>query len=135
MSCLSRCAVRRYSAPSGKTDHFGSTVLSTNLQPYHRDIFVLLLTRLTGAKTEKFTQGFIRTIFLPIALRKPGLGASEVYQNIEALQAGFFSKMLEKILPDIQKTPAKDRKTIMVGLACLLTKCEAMLTAPGVAAW
>jgi hypothetical protein len=47
----------------------------------------------------------------------------------------FFSKMLEKTLPDIQKTPAKDRKLVMVGLTCLLTKSEKMLSAPGVNAW
>jgi exportin-2 (importin alpha re-exporter) len=43
--------------------------------------------------------------------------------------------MLEKMLPDIQKTPAKDRKVVMIGLAVLLTQSEKMLTPPGINAW
>ena len=61
---------------------------SEALQPYLNDFFVLLLTRLTQSKTEKFSQAFIRTIMLPIAISKPGLGADEIYGHVESLQAG-----------------------------------------------
>ena len=37
-------------------------------------------------------------------------------------------------MPDIQKTPPKDRKIVTIGLANLLTKSQQML-GPGVAAW
>lgn len=43
--------------------------------------------------------------------------------------------MLERILPEVQKAPVKDRKTVLVGLAVLLTKSERMLQQPSVNAW
>lgn len=46
-----------------------------------------------------------------------------------------FAKMLERILPEVQKTPLKDRKTVLVGLAVLLTKSQSMLQQPSVNAW
>jgi hypothetical protein len=42
--------------------------------------------------------------------------------------------MFQKILPDVQRTPAKDRKIVMAGLAVLLTQSQYMLT-EGVSAW
>lgn len=74
--CLSCFLLRKVLACS---DHLG---------PYVRDIFVLLFTRLTSAKSDRFMQAFCRTFFIPLAIRKPGLGPDELYQHVESLQAG-----------------------------------------------
>jgi len=42
--------------------------------------------------------------------------------------------MFQKILPDVQRTAAKDRKIVMAGLAVLLTQSQYMLT-EGASAW
>lgn len=39
------------------------------------------------------------------------------------------------MLPDLQKTPARDRKIVAVGLSRLLTQSQRMLVAPFVAQW
>ena len=80
-----------------------SAILSRreHLQPYLKDIFVLLLTRLTQSKTEKFTQAFIKAVMLPLAMRKPGLGPDVIYSHVEALQAGCVHTSGGSSLPEL----------------------------------
>lgn len=61
---------------------------SEALAPYIKEIFVLLFTRLTSAKSERYMQAFIRAFLIPLAIRKPGLGPDELYQHVESLQQG-----------------------------------------------
>ncbi|KAK9897295.1 putative importin-alpha export receptor [Cystobasidium minutum MCA 4210] len=135
--------ITRYLLDSKANDAYGAEIVEALFQyiptealaPYIKEIFVLLFTRLTSAKSERYMQAFVRAFLIPLAIRKPGLGPDELYQHVESLQPGIFVKMLERILPEVQKTAVKDRKTVLVGLAVLLTKSESMLQQPGVNAW
>ncbi|GAA96918.1 uncharacterized protein L969DRAFT_96811 [Mixia osmundae IAM 14324] len=111
------------------------TVPTPALEPYLRDLLILMLTRLTSSKTPTFVQAFIRTILFPIAVGKPGLSADELIAQIEAIQPGLFVQMLQAILPDAQKAPMKNRKIIEVGLSGLLSTSQRLQTPPMSNAW
>ncbi|KAI5479889.1 importin-alpha export receptor [Pseudohyphozyma bogoriensis] len=111
-----------------------------SLQQYMSNpVFVLLLTRLQGNKTDKFTQGLLRFICFAASLQKDG-GEPNPDGVIAMLdgcqpQPGLFAQVLPVLLPEAQKAPTKDRKIIAVGLSNLLAKSESMLNAPNVQAW
>ncbi|BGP16685.1 hypothetical protein JCM10213_000398 [Rhodosporidiobolus nylandii] len=108
------------------------------LQPYmSTPVFVLILTRLQTAKTDKFTQGLLRFICFAAAIQKDGLTADGVVGMMDGVQPqpGLFAQVLPLLLPEVQKAPTKDRKIIAVGLANLLTKSTKMLNEPHVRAW
>ncbi|GAA5820705.1 hypothetical protein JCM11251_003120 [Rhodosporidiobolus azoricus] len=108
------------------------------LQPYmSTPIFVLLLTRLQTAKTDKFSQGLLRFICFAAAVQKDGWDADGVVGFLDGVQPqpGLFAQVLPVLLPEVQKAPTKDRKVIAVGLANLLTKSNKMLSEPHVRAW
>lgn len=67
--------------------------------------------------------------------REPPQSKLNMCSDVSARLTSIFVKMLERILPEVQKTAVKDRKTVLVGLAVLLTKSESMLQQPGVNAW
>jgi len=58
------------------------------LQPVLRDIDILLLQRLTGGKTAKFAEGFVRTFCFLLALDKPGLRADDLVGVFDGIQPG-----------------------------------------------
>lgn len=58
------------------------------LQPVLRDIDILLLQRLTGGKTAKFAEGFVRTLCFLLALDKPGLRADDLVGAFDGIQPG-----------------------------------------------
>ncbi|GAA5865792.1 hypothetical protein JCM8547_002779 [Rhodosporidiobolus lusitaniae] len=100
-------------------------------------IFVLLLTRLQTAKTDKFSQGLLRFLCFASALQKDGLNADVVIGFLDGVQPqpGLFAQVIPVLLPEVQKAPTKDRKVIAVGLANILTKSPRMLSEPHVRAW
>ena len=53
-----------------------------------RDLFIILLTRLMKQKTERWTQGFIRALFLAFALNRPNFGPNEIVAQFESIQPG-----------------------------------------------
>ncbi|GAA5999813.1 hypothetical protein JCM10207_005923 [Rhodosporidiobolus poonsookiae] len=108
------------------------------LQPYMSSpVFVLLLTRLQTAKTDKFSQGLLRFICFASAVQRDGLNADVVIGMLDGVQPqpGLFAQVLPVLLPEVQKAPTKDRKLIAVGLANILTKSPKMLAEPHVRAW
>ncbi|GAA6039444.1 hypothetical protein JCM8097_009549 [Rhodosporidiobolus ruineniae] len=100
-------------------------------------VFVLLLTRLQTAKTDKFSQGLLRFICFAAAVQKQDLNPDAVVGFLDGVQPqpGLFAQVLPVLLPEAQKAPTKDRKVIAVGLANLLTKSGKMLNEPHVRVW
>ncbi|GAA5967687.1 hypothetical protein JCM11641_005736 [Rhodosporidiobolus odoratus] len=108
------------------------------LQPYMSSpVFMLLLTRLQTAKTDKFSQGLLKFICFASAIQKDGLDADGVVGMMDGVQPqpGLFAQVLPILLPDAQKIPTKDRKLVAVGLANLVTKSTKMLSEPHIRAW
>ena len=54
---------------------------------------------------------------------------------MRADRCSIFLPVLQNILPDLQKTPARDRKIVAVGLSRLLTQSDRMLSPPLVQQW
>lgn len=121
-------------------------------------IFVLLLTRLQGSQTEKFSHGLLRFICFAAAIRKDGLDPDGVIAMLDGCQpqpgsviayffevvcvwfdsdfcCRLFAQVLPVLLPDVQKAPTKDRKIIAVGLANFLALSDTMLREPSIRAW
>lgn len=120
-------------------------------------VFMTLLIRLQGTKTDKFAQGFLRFICFACAINKDGLDPDGVIAMLDGCQPQpgsaffasavreqrtdaisefrLFAQVLPVLLPEVQKAPTKDRKIIAVGLANILSRSRTMLVAPSVAAW
>ena len=49
--------------------------------------------------------------------------------------ARLFGQVLLNIMPDLQKTPSRDRKIVAVGLARLLTQSQRMVAEPCIRQW
>ncbi|GAA5874339.1 hypothetical protein JCM16303_005817 [Sporobolomyces ruberrimus] len=100
-------------------------------------IFVLLLTRLQGSKTDKFSQGLLKFICFAAAIQKEGLDADGAIGMLDGVQPqpGLFAQVLPVLLPEAQKVPTKDRKLVVVGLTNLLTRSSKMLNEPHVRIW
>ncbi|GAA5939353.1 importin-alpha export receptor [Sporobolomyces koalae] len=109
-----------------------------NLSQYlSTPIFVLLLTRLQGSKTDKFSQGLLKFICFAAAVQKEGLDADGAIGMLDGVQPqpGLFAQVLPVLLPEAQKVPTKDRKLVAVGLTNLLTRSSKMLNEPHVRIW
>ncbi|GAA5913683.1 importin-alpha export receptor [Sporobolomyces salmoneus] len=109
-----------------------------NLSQYlSTPIFVLLLTRLQGSKTDKFSQGLLKFICFAAAIQKEGLDADGAIGMLDGVQPqpGLFAQVLPVLLPEAQKVPTKDRKLVVVGLTNLLTRSSKMLNEPHVRVW
>jgi exportin-2 (importin alpha re-exporter) len=102
----------------------------TALQPFVKDIFIILLTRLNGSKTEALSQKFARFFYFLAARDKGGAGPDFVVGAIDAVQAGIFGQLYGAVvLPDTQKLqrPA-DRKVAVVGLTKFVAFSEGLAT-------
>ncbi|GAA5950565.1 hypothetical protein JCM3765_000532 [Sporobolomyces pararoseus] len=109
-----------------------------NLSQYlSTPIFVLLLTRLQGSKTDKFSQGLLKFICFAAVIQKEGLDADGAIGMLDGVQPqpGLFAQVLPVLLPEAQKVPTKDRKLVVVGLTNLLTRSSKMLNEPHVRVW
>ncbi|KAF8538224.1 Cse1-domain-containing protein [Trichophaea hybrida] len=98
------------------------------LQPYTKDIFIILLTRLNGSKTEILAQRFVR--FFHFLTGKKETGPDFVIQAIDAVQAGIFGELYTAVvLPDTLKLiRAADRKIAVAGLTKLTGFSEGLAT-------
>ncbi|GJN90916.1 hypothetical protein Rhopal_003930-T1 [Rhodotorula paludigena] len=111
--------------------------LSALQQYMSSPVFVLLLTRLQGAKTDKFTQGLLRFICFAAAIQKSDVTPDAVVGFLDGVQPqpGLFAQVVPVLLPEVQKAPTKDRKVVAVGLANFLTKSSALLSEPHARVW
>ncbi|GAA6061481.1 hypothetical protein JCM10212_002560 [Sporobolomyces blumeae] len=114
-----------------------SVPLASLSQYLSTPIFVLLLTRLQGSKTDKFSQGLLKFICFAAAIQKDGLDADVAIGMLDGVQPqpGLFAQVLPVLLPEAQKVPTKDRKLVAVGLTNLLTRSSKMLNEPHVRVW
>jgi exportin-2 (importin alpha re-exporter) len=118
-------------------DHEGFRLLNsmveyvprTILEPYMRQILLLLLNRLQNSKTAKFLRGFIYFISLFIALADGGSGATTIITSLDAMQPRLFYLLLDSIyLAEVIKiVSALEKKACAVAMIKLLTACPTLL--------
>ncbi|XP_076749811.1 chromosome segregation 1 [Xylocopa sonorina] len=98
------------------------------LEPYMKQIFVLLFQRLTSSKTTKFVKGLI--VFFAYYIIK--YGANSLVTIIDQIQNRMFGMVVERVLiTDLQKVSGDiERKVAAVGISNLLIDCSAMLERP-----
>lgn len=89
-----------------------------SLQPFLKDIFIILLTRLNGSKTEALSQKFVRLFYFLASRDKEGCGPDFVVKAIDTVQPGIFIQLYTAVvLPDTQKLQKPiDRKIAVIGL-------------------
>ncbi|XP_014296860.1 exportin-2 [Microplitis demolitor] len=95
------------------------------LQPYVKQIFVLLFQRLSSSKTTKFVKNLI--VFFAYYIIK--YGATNFIQIIDDIQPQMFGMVVERvIIADLQKVSGDiERKIAAVGISNILTDCPAMI--------
>jgi len=59
---------------------------SPALQPYLKNVFALILTRLQTSKTARYSQAFLNFVCLLVTMNKPGFGPSELIGVFDSLQ-------------------------------------------------
>lgn len=98
------------------------------LEPYMKQIFVLLFQRLSSSKTTKFVKGLI-VFFAYYIIR---YGSNNLVTIIDQIQSRMFGMVVERVLiADMQKiTGDIERKVTAVGMSNLLIDCPAMLERP-----
>ncbi|KAH0557379.1 exportin-2 [Cotesia glomerata] len=95
------------------------------LQPYIKQVFVLLFQRLSSSKTTKFVKNLI--VFFAYYVIK--YGPTNFIQLIDEIQPQMFGMIVERlIIVDLQKVSGDiDRKIAAVGISNILTDCPAMI--------
>jgi exportin-2 (importin alpha re-exporter) len=106
-----------------------SSVPLDALQPYFVTVLQLMLTRLSNAKTELFTQRFIAFYHFISARQEKGLGADFFIKVTDQVQPDVFKQVyLTIILPDTQKLSRPiDRRTAVVSYTKTLTDSQAFI--------
>ncbi|KAF2263655.1 Cse1-domain-containing protein [Lojkania enalia] len=99
------------------------------LQAYFITIVQLMLTRLSGSKTEVFQQRFIAFYHFISARQDKGLGADFFINVTDQIQGDVFKPIyLTIILPETQKLPRPtDRKTAVVSFTKTLADSQAFV--------
>ncbi|CAF1018808.1 unnamed protein product [Rotaria sp. Silwood1] len=113
-------------------DHEGFAILnsliinlpSTCLINYLKDIFIVIFTRLTKAKTQKLIRCII--IFFSYFIIK--YGAKEFITQIDSIQANMFQMVVERLfVPELSKVDDNDKKICAVAVTHLLCDPEQMI--------
>lgn len=118
---------------SKTNDHEGFYLLNSILEhmpravidPYHKQIFILLFQRLSSSKTTKY----IKSLLVFFSLYATIFGASQLVELIDGIQPRMFGMVLEKLyLQDLQKISGDvEQKICAVGVTNILTEAPAML--------
>ncbi|CAF3715888.1 unnamed protein product, partial [Rotaria sordida] len=112
-------------------DHEGFAILncliinlpSTYLNNYLKDIFVVIFTRLTKAKTQKLIRCII--VFFSYFIIK--YGAKEFITQIDSIQANMFRMVVERLfIPELSKIDENDKKLCAIAIIHLLCDPEQM---------
>ncbi|CAK9813415.1 Cse1 [Anthophora plagiata] len=98
------------------------------LEPYMKQIFVLLFQRLSSSKTTKFVKGLI-VFFAYYIIR---YGSNNLVTIIDQIQSRMFGMVIERVLiADLPKVSGDiERKVTAVAMSNLLIDCPAMLERP-----
>ncbi|CAF2452132.1 unnamed protein product [Rotaria sp. Silwood2] len=106
-------------------DHEGFAILNSlvvhlsriQLENYFKDIFIVIFTRLTKAKTQKLIKCII--IFFCYFVVK--YGAQELITQVDNIQANMFQMVIERLfLPELSKVDENDKKLCAIGVTHLL---------------
>ncbi|RKO91450.1 Cse1-domain-containing protein [Blyttiomyces helicus] len=132
---------------SKSTDHYGFEVLravfeyipTAGLQPYMKAILILLLTRLTNSKTEKYTEDFINFLAFLFVIKKDGFTIDSVIQCFDAIQGNpLFPNLLSGIIiPHLPLAIPDDSTHTLraIGYTNLLTQSSEVLKPPCNSQW
>ncbi|KAL7294315.1 hypothetical protein TKK_0012326 [Trichogramma kaykai] len=104
--------------------HFPPNVL----EPFMKQVFILLFQRLSSSKTTKFVKNLI-VFFSYYTIQ---YGANNLISIIDTIQPQMFGMVVERVLlTDLQKVAgAIERKVTAVGVSNILIDCPTMLKAP-----
>ncbi|XP_052777226.1 exportin-2-like [Mya arenaria] len=99
------------------------------LQPYMKQVFVLLFQRLQSSKTTKYIKSLL--VFFCVYMIK--YGAPALIEMIDAIQTKMFGMVIEKLfVADLQKVSGTSEKKICaLGVTKLLTEAPAMVSTYG----
>ncbi|KAL0258701.1 importin-alpha export receptor [Diplodia seriata] len=106
-----------------------AAVPADNLKQYFVPMLTIMLTRLSGSKTETFASRFVRFYHFVAARDDKGLGSDFFISAADNVQQDVFRPIYPQIiLPDTQKlTRPFDRKTAVVSLTKTLTDGQAFV--------
>ncbi|CAF0730448.1 unnamed protein product [Adineta steineri] len=112
-------------------DHEGFAILNSLimhlptgcLNNYFKDIFIIIFTRLTKAKTQKL----IRCIIIFFSYFTIKYGAQELITQIDSIQTNMFQMVVERLfMPELSKVDDCDKKLCAIAITHLLCDPEAM---------
>ncbi|KAL7752979.1 importin-alpha export receptor [Sorochytrium milnesiophthora] len=119
---------------SKANDQFGFQLLQSTIMScdraawrgYMPKVFTLLLTRLSGSKTPKFTQGFLQFCCFYASVETPGQTPQDLVDVFESIQPGVFANMTKAVLvPALQDVGGRsERQTVTIGFAKLLNQTD-----------
>lgn len=93
---------------------------SSVMQPYMSSpVFVLLLTRLQGSKTDKFSQGLLKFIAFAAAIQKNDLTPDQVIGFVDGVQPGCVAFEAFAVGPSTDRLFA----TIVFSARCCRSSC------------
>ncbi|KAK7436636.1 importin-alpha export receptor [Stygiomarasmius scandens] len=130
--------------PSKQNDVWGIELLMgvvgsldvDTLNQYFKTVILTMLTRLQTSKTDNFVFLFTKFLLFVMAVNVNGLGPDYVIGTIEGVQPGLWTQILNNfVLPQIPKTPPKDRKLAAVGITRLLFQSRMSIQPPQVQSW
>ncbi|KAK6541749.1 importin-alpha export receptor [Orbilia ellipsospora] len=100
------------------------------LQPYMSQVFTILMTRLSGSRTENLTLRFTKFFYILASKDDHGMGPDWAITVIDASQARIFGELYKAfVIPSTQKlTKYIDRKYAVVGLTKVVTSSKSMAT-------
>lgn len=100
----------------------------TEIQSNIRQIYALLFQRLSSSKTAKYVRGFIGSM----AFYSAKVGATQLVELIDNIQAQMFGMVIERILcADLTRVTGDiDKKIVAMGVTKILCECPSMLTPP-----
>ncbi|KAI9015417.1 CAS/CSE protein [Hyaloraphidium curvatum] len=107
------------------------------LQPFLKNIFALMLTRLQTSKTARYVQGFLNFVCLLVNMKKPGFGPTEMLAAFDALQPNLFHGVMQGVLiPHLREVVnVEERKAAEVAMTTLMSRCPPMLEEPYLGLW
>ncbi|XP_052256836.1 exportin-2-like isoform X3 [Dreissena polymorpha] len=99
------------------------------LQPYMKQVFILLFQRLQSSKTTKYIKSLL-VFFCVYAIR---YGAPALIEMVDGIQAKMFGMVVEKLfVADLQKVSGTSEKKICaLGVTKILTEAPVMITVYG----
>ena len=113
------------------SDHLGFELLTSLtrktpaqvLQPLASNLFTIIFSRLSSAKTTKYVRSFV--LFLSNLILSHG--PSFVITSIDALKDGIFENVLNNWAPEMSKFSGVEKKVVCVAASKLLCECPEML--------